>query len=798
MTVSWNKVSGAKKYKLLFREAGKSWKVLKNDLTTNSYTHKGLSAGKKYEYQAVAICVGEVGIEGKRATKSIESAQSKTTSGFTKMKRPKNQVNQNPTDVILNWDAAQGDQTYVYNVYRDGSSTPINGAGTYITGTSYTDTKATSGKIHKYQIELVERSNSSYTKQGSSDVFYAGSKITKGISVTPESETAMQISWDTPSSAPSGIKYVIQKYNETEGKYVACAETTNTYYTDTEVTAGETYKYYIQMLDEKGNYLTETWEKSAVLEITADRIILNKSSVVLKKGESITLEATVEPDGSTDKNVTWTSSDDTVAVVNNGVVTAKAEGSARIAATTTNGKTAVCTIQVPSTQCSHNYGGWVTDQQAGCEQQGSQHRTCSICQAEETAPIPATGHSYSQEWKMVKKATCQEEGKQARVCTKCQAETDITVIGTTEHVFGDTWEVSKEPTCSEAGNQYRACTVCGTRETEIIDASDHNYELTSQTEPTLDGPGTRTYTCQNCKASYTEEWVKIVEEGEVSIGGATANVGATVKIPVTIADNPGIAGFTFQINYDKSVLTPTEITAGELLKKDGNVIGTFTSNLEQGVPAANLESVTVHWNNSSGVTGDGNLFYITFTVIGKPEKNRSPIWLTYEDGDIVNQRIEEIKPDILDNVITVANVMRGDVNLNGTVDIHDGILLAKYLARWNISFTESQMEAADVYIDNKVNVKDGVRLAQLLAGYGDTEDTDTAEARTYLAAAESKPQISVENFEGVAGDTIYLPVRIDKNTGIAGFDLELKYDRLLSDTGIRGKRRPVGGGRFLL
>ena len=89
--------------------------------------------------------------------------------------------------------------------------------------------------------------------------------------------------------------------------------------------------------------------------ITPTGITLSSSQIEIEKGSSRSLTATVAPENATNKSVTWTSSDNTVATVSDaGSVTAVGKGTATITAATYNGKTAECqvTVSVPVTSIS--------------------------------------------------------------------------------------------------------------------------------------------------------------------------------------------------------------------------------------------------------------------------------------------------------------------------------------------------------------------------------------------------------------------------------------------------------------
>ena len=85
--------------------------------------------------------------------------------------------------------------------------------------------------------------------------------------------------------------------------------------------------------------------EKAGADVPATGVTLDKTTLSLTEGESATLTATVEPENATDKAIVWTSSDNAVATVENGVVTAVKAGTATITAACGSAK-AECTVTV--------------------------------------------------------------------------------------------------------------------------------------------------------------------------------------------------------------------------------------------------------------------------------------------------------------------------------------------------------------------------------------------------------------------------------------------------------------------
>ena len=101
-------------------------------------------------------------------------------------------------------------------------------------------------------------------------------------------------------------------------------------------------KYDICLYQEESASTPSTPTTVAVTGVT-----LNKTTAALEVGNSLTLTATVSPSNATNKTVTWTSSNTSVATVSNGKVTALKAGKSTITVTTADGSyKATCTVTV--------------------------------------------------------------------------------------------------------------------------------------------------------------------------------------------------------------------------------------------------------------------------------------------------------------------------------------------------------------------------------------------------------------------------------------------------------------------
>jgi len=103
----------------------------------------------------------------------------------------------------------------------------------------------------------------------------------------------------------------------------------------------------ITVTTEDGNH-TATCE--VTVAVSATGVTLSQTELPLAKGATATLTATVAPSDATNKKVTWSSNNTSIATVENGIVTAVSGGNATITVTTEDGNhTATCSVAVEAT-----------------------------------------------------------------------------------------------------------------------------------------------------------------------------------------------------------------------------------------------------------------------------------------------------------------------------------------------------------------------------------------------------------------------------------------------------------------
>lgn len=77
-----------------------------------------------------------------------------------------------------------------------------------------------------------------------------------------------------------------------------------------------------------------------------ESVAITPANLIVYIGETGTLTATISPEDVEQKDLTWSTSDASVATVENGIVTALKVGTVNVTVTTANGKTAVCPVTV--------------------------------------------------------------------------------------------------------------------------------------------------------------------------------------------------------------------------------------------------------------------------------------------------------------------------------------------------------------------------------------------------------------------------------------------------------------------
>ncbi len=127
----------------------------------------------------------------------------------------------------------------------------------------------------------------------------------------------------------------------------------------------------------------------------------------------------------------------------------------------------------------HDFGDWITDAPADCENDGTKHRVCGVCQYKETGTIHKSGHAWFDAW-------TSGEGHHWHECgnAKCPVTADAEKDG---------YDVCTPGTNDGNCANNILCTVCSA---VTASGKDHVYAETPVSSG--EGTGRHTYSCVNC------------------------------------------------------------------------------------------------------------------------------------------------------------------------------------------------------------------------------------------------------------------------------------------------------------
>lgn len=359
-------------------------------------------------------------------------------------------------------------------------------------------------------------------------------------------------------------------------------------------------------------------------------------------------------------------------------------------------------------------------------------------------------------------------------------------VTVTSHIWGEatyTWNADHTE-CTAT----HSCTCCETAvsESETVSAA------IDTVPPTETEKGSSTYTANFTKTGFTTQtYVKILPATGtlIEIGTAEGCIGEEVKVNVTFAQNPGIAGAELILAYDADKL---EFVGFE----NGQILSNMMTNDKY-----NGNQLYISWVSDDNAMGDGVVLTLTFKI-----KDTCAV------GDTAAVSIVSFKAHDYDTTDVEFNPMDGNVsvvdhswgewvytwNAEHTActakreqDCGCGAVQSQTVRSVIISrdcetivylahFTNGAADATEtVAINEHTHIvsgsDDGKTITYTCTACGDSYDVIVAES----AEASKLPVLTVSNVQGFVGQTVEIPVVLSNNPGLKAMEFTVTYNAAL-------------------
>ncbi|MBR6603806.1 MAG: Ig-like domain-containing protein [Clostridia bacterium] len=464
--------------------------------------------------------------------------------------------------------------------------------------------------------------------------------------------------------------------------------------------------------DTKKNYtvtvdIDENW-----FLVDVESVSLNITEKELTEGEAFTLNATVAPENASNKNVVWTSSDESIATVIGGVVTAKKAGRVTITAITEDGgKSAECVLTVkekiiPVTGISLDLTekelieGEAFTLNATVAPENASNKNVVWTSSDESVATVIGGVVTAKKAGRVTITAITEDGGKSAECVLTVKEKIVPVTGISldisekELIEGEAFTLNATVAPENATNKNVIWRSTDEDVATVIDGVVTAKKAGNATIMAITEDGGKVAECA-LKVSP-----KPIDPNALTFKFGDANViaGNLVRVTFDVTNNSGFSKMAFRFDYNRSVMT---------------LVGYECSTQWKATPDSEENPECFIWERTSDYNTNGTLLTLIFET-----KEDAPV------GDygikavcleaVTNQALEELEFNLVSGKISIKDDVSGDSNGDKEIDVKDAVIVAQSLAGWGVVISD---DAADCNGDGFVDVKDAVLLAQFLAGW---------------------------------------------------------------------------------
>ncbi len=246
----------------------------------------------------------------------------------------------------------------------------------------------------------------------------------------------------------------------------------------------------------------------------------------------------------------------------------------------------------------------------------------------------------------------------------------------------------------------------------------------------------------------------------IGAGTAEAYSGGSVDVPITIQNNPGIGGFSFDISYDESLLTLLSIEAGALIK-------------DTGIFSTSGKIVSRHHTSSNNITSDGTLINLRFRINSSAERGRTPVGISLRNGkdkknNLVDAGNKPVEAVFQGNMVGIKGGLLGDMTGDGILTMADVTIFNRAVIE-DITLDQRQERLSRLSGSDYISMSDVTKLINIILG-SDSQSRAGKRNAIENRALKSTASITVGNGSvPKGGGKVSLPVMITGNSGIYAF-----------------------------